>query len=294
MKKSLILMNFFVVLIFFSSTNLKAEKTVIPLSKPGEPCTLIATLYQGGIKVVGYSGKDIIVNTEVVTKKITGEDEKKTPRPPRIPAEPEIAHEPEKMENLKGLKKISGVSMNISIREEGNVVTISTSSIRLHHTVNLVIEVPFNTSLKLNCYRNGNIVVDRVSGEQEFKNYSGSIELDNISGSVIAETYRGHIRSTFSKIDPDKPMSFSTFRGNIDVTFPASTRANLKLKTDRGDIYTDFDIKTETKSQSRQKRSEDGKHMVTIEKGFFGILNGGGPEFSFITHQGLIIIRKGK
>jgi DUF4097 and DUF4098 domain-containing protein YvlB len=128
----------------------------------------------------------------------------------------------------------------------------------------------------------------------ELKNYQGSILLSNISGNVVAETYRGTINSTFSRINPDKPMSFGTFHGNIDVTFPSNTKANLKMKSDRGDIYTDFDINAQTKSQTREKRNKKGEHIITIENGLFGTLNGGGPEFFFHTYNGNIIIRKGK
>lgn len=305
MKRILITLTIIVFTMVFASANLFAEKVVVPLSKPGQPCILKVNLLSGGITVSGTSGKDVIVDIEMATKKLKDIGEKgiQPPEPPgfdelevreirEIRGETREKEIQKEKEDLKGLKRIPNVSMDVAIQEQDNVVAISSES--MHHTVNLVIQVPFNTSLKLHCLRNGDIIADRVTGDHEAENLQGFIQLDHISGNVVAEAHRGHITATFSGVDDKKPMSFSTFFGKIDVTFPSNTRANLKMKSDRGDIYTDFDIKIQSKSRTSEKRSEGGKYSVTIEKGLYGTINGGGQEISFQTHQGNIIIRKGK
>ena len=48
--------------------------------------------------------------------------------------------------------------------------------------------------------------------------------------------------------------------GEIDVTLPADIKANLKMKIDHGDIYTDFDVKVtnDTFDHRRVEETEGG------------------------------------
>lgn len=259
------------VLMAFAGTMLVAEEVVIPLSKPNSPCIIKAHLHTGGITVTGYSGKDVIVKADVATAKITRERDKK---------------------ESQGLRRISAKSMGMVIEEEDNVVKIRSSSI--HQKINLDIRVPFKSKLYLSCHHNGNILVDNVSGEIEAKNHHGSIDLTDISGHVMANTHHGYIKVGFNKVTPNKAMSFTTYHGNIDITFPSSIKASLKLKSERGDIYTDFDIKTRLKSTKAEKRNSSGKYVVKIEKSVHGDINGGGQEIFFETYHGNIYIKKRK
>jgi DUF4097 and DUF4098 domain-containing protein YvlB len=258
-------------LMTFAGSMLVAEEVVVPLSNPGAPCIINASLHTGGITVTGYSGKDVIVKADVATTKIPKERDEK---------------------DSQGLRRISAASMGMVVEEEDNVVKIRSSSI--HQKINLDIKVPFKSSLYLSCHHNGKILVDNVSGEIEVKNHHGSIDLSDISGHVMANTHHGYIKVRFNKVTPNKAMSFSTYHGNIDITFPASIKASLKMKSERGDIYTDFNIKTRLKATKTEKRSSSGKYVVKIEKGLHGDINGGGPEIFFETYHGNIYIKKRK
>jgi predicted membrane protein len=37
----------------------------------------------------------------------------------------------------------------------------------------------------------------------------------------------------------NKPMSFSTMSGDVDVTLPADAKASLKMKTQTGEVYSE-------------------------------------------------------
>ncbi len=261
----------FLLMVFTGTMSAAAEDVVVPLSNPGAPCTIKASLFAGGITVTGYNGKDVIIRADVATKKIS---------------------EKRDVKESQGLRRISGTSMNLVIEEEDNVVKIKSSS--LHRKINLEIKVPFKSSLYLSCHHNGNIVVDQVTGEIEAKNYHGSIDLSDISGHVMANTHHGDIKVGFNKITPNKPMSFTTYHGNIDITFPASIKASLKMKSERGDIYTDFDIKTRVKSTKTEKKNVEGKYVVRLDKSIHGDINGGGPEMFFENYHGNIYIKKRK
>ena len=89
-------------------------------------------------------------------------------------------------------------------------------------------------------------------------------------------------------------MAFSTFNGDIDVTLPPDTKANLKMKSDQGDIYTDFDMAVSKTTPKVENKQESGEYKISMESWVDGAINGGGPTFSFKNFNGDILIRKKK
>jgi DUF4097 and DUF4098 domain-containing protein YvlB len=128
----------------------------------------------------------------------------------------------------------------------------------------------------------------------EVSNVNGSIKLTDISGSVVATTVNGPVIVTFKSIDPKAAMAFSTLNGKIDVTFPASLKANVKLKSDRGDIFTDFDVATEQQKPNVTRTNKDGMYGLKIDEWVYGKIAGGGPELMMKTTFGAVYIRKAK
>jgi len=71
----------------------------------------------------------------------------------------------------------------------------------------------------------------------------------------------------------------------------------VKMKTQNGDIYTDFQIQKTKDPNSiieEETHDKDGRYHVKIDRSYYGMINGGGPEFNFKTFNGDIVIRKGK
>lgn len=131
----------------------------------------------------------------------------------------------------------------------------------------------------------------------EVENLNGAITLQNISGSVTAHALNQDITIVFNEIDPKKAMSFSSLNGDIDVTLPQNTKASLLLKSDNGDIYSDFDIsqqQVKTQVNRKDKRTEGGKYKIEVEKAMQVLLNGGGAAMLFTNFNGDIYVRKGK
>ena len=110
---------------------------------------------------------------------------------------------------------------------------------------NLTIQVPANSSLELRSVNGGTINVTGVNGSLDVENANGSIELKDVSGTVLAHTVNGSVTVGLTRVTPDKPMSFSSLNGKVDVTLPADTKARLHLKTTNGEIFSDFDVKME-------------------------------------------------
>lgn len=248
------------------------DRVVVPLSDPSRPAMVRAHLLNGSITVKGYEGKDVIVETRGHSRE--------TPEPP---------------ENSGGLHRIPQ-NPGFSVDSENNEVNIKASA--FHQDGDFTITVPHRTSLSLSTVNNGNITVSDVDGELDINNVNGNVTLNHVSGSVVAHALNGKILATFTHIDPQKPMAFSSMNGDIDVTFPQDTKANLNLRTDNGEIYSDFEIQVEPNPQQPIVEEEDHahihRHRVRIDKTLRATLNGGGPEIQFKGFNGNIYLRKGK
>lgn len=251
-----------------------SQQITVPLSDPGKPGTLEVGLLNGFIHVASHSGKDVIIEATSENRRGRGDER------PNAPA-------------TGGMRRIStGGGLELSAEEKNNRVKVSASS--HFRPVNLTIKVPQRFSLKLNTVNNGDITVENVNGELEINNVNGPIELHEISGSAVAQTINGDIKVDFRNVNANTPMAFSTLNGNVHVTFPASVKANLKLKSDRGDVYSDFDMDIE-KSQPKPTRSnESGWYRVTVDDWVNAKLNGGGPEVMMKNMNGNIYVRKAK
>ncbi len=256
--------------------DLPADRVTVPLRDPSRPCRVKANLMSGGITVKGSDGKDVIVEARLRQRRDDNEEEK-----------------PNKKSG--NLKRIEIATTALTVEEEDNVVSVSTGT--MHRAVDLVIQVPAKTSLKVGCMNDGEIRVEKVDGEIEANNLNGGVTLTNVSGVVVAHSLNGEVNVQLERVTPDKPMSFSTLNGDIDVTLPADAKATVKMETQNGSIYSDFEIQLDGKPRQpivEDGRKGGGKFRVVIEKGRIGSLNGGGPEFQFKTVNGNIHIRKGK
>ena len=72
-------------------------------------------------------------------------------------------------------------------------------------------------------------------------NGTGAVTLTNVAGAVVADAH-GAIKAVVARVTADKPMAFSTLTGDVDVTFPAGIKATFKLRSDGGEILTNFDL----------------------------------------------------
>lgn len=285
------------------------EKATVPFSNPAKPGLVEASVHNGSILVKGYEGKEVVIEARPRGTVLTGEAEarvkgitdqakkeiEETLRGKRPEAEREAREEEKKAsEKAKGMKLIQPTITGLTVEEQNNVMEVSVESFK--RSVDLTLQVPYSTSLKLHTFNNGEIVVEKVSGEIEVNNHNGPLKLTNVSGAVVAHTFNGDVNVILTSVAPDKPMSFSTFNGDVDVTFPASIKANVKMKSERGDIYSDFEVSI-TPGPAKvveDERKEGGKYRISFGKYIYGTINGGGPEFHFNNYNGDIYIRKAK
>jgi hypothetical protein len=125
--------------------------------------------------------------------------------------------------------------------------------------VNLTIRVPSRCALHLSSIHNAGITVDNVSGAMEISSVHGGITLTNVSGSVVANTVHGDLVVKFREVTPAVPMAFTTLHGDVDVTFTGNIKASPKIKSDRGEIFTDYDMAIDKRSQKEGETQRVGR-----------------------------------
>lgn len=241
----------------------QSEQLVINLNQSSKPVLLSFENPKGSVKVTGYDGDVILVTG---TLRFTNEE--------KVPG--------------SGLQKVSGNLPDISAEVNGNIVSLFCRTIG--KTVDFDIKVPGRISLKLKSLDNGNIDVVNITGEIEVENANGDITLKNIAGSAVLSTVYGKISAGFLETDPSSPMMFTSFEGDIELVFPASTNARLKMKSEKGEIFSDFNIKPAGR-ESVVKNVENTR-IYSLEDWVVGTINSGGSEYIIKSYNGNITLRK--
>jgi hypothetical protein len=239
----------------------------IPLSDPAKRGKLKVHINYGSITVKGTARKDVLV-------KYSSEND----------------DEGNNRKNADGLRRVGGGGTSIEASETNNQVKVQSDS--WSHKQNISIEVPSGFDLNLHTYNDGDLIVNNIQGELELTNYNGPITALNVSGSTVATTYNGEIKVTFDKINDGVPMSFTTYNGDIDITLPATTKGSMKVKTDQGEILTNFDVEFKSSGPVQKKDSQSGVYKVVVDEWKRCDINGGGPEFTMRNYNGDIYIRK--
>lgn len=264
----------YISLLFLFVITGNAQETIkVPLTNPSMPGFLKIGILNGSISIVGYDGKEVIVTGTKRESKRKYYSGRKTNK-----------------KNTSGLKRISNTTLEFSASEYENEVVVKNS---VNGTTDFEIKVPRNFSLKLSTTNKGDIYVENVNGAMDISNLNGKINLKDISGSVSADALNKDIVANFISVTPDMPMVFSSLNGDIDLTFPKALKANIKIKSDQGEVFTDFDFKTrQSKSKvTKDKPRKGNAYRVKVEKWLLGSINGGGAELMLKTFNGDVILR---
>jgi len=265
--KNILILGIALVAGFVGTAQKSVELFSVPLSKPSDTGKLIIEQISGSITVSGYDGKEIIVKASFGNNKGHYKDE----------------------DTRDGLKRIKSTPLKIQAEEKDNVVQIINE--RFNTVTNIEVKVPYDFSLKLGTINEGNIQVDNVNGDLEISNVNGEITMNEVGGSASADTVNGDVKISFKSISNNANMAFSSLNGDLDITFPNSLKANVKAKSDMGDIFTDFDMVVADQKPQVETDNSSNTYKVKIEQWVQGKINGGGPEMIFKTFNGDILIR---
>jgi hypothetical protein len=297
-------------------TQSQPDRAVVPLSNPAKPAKVEVSVMRGTITVRGYEGKEVIAEARIRERALSAsplferqmsETQKMLIDKQKITEELALAQEelglaklaapfPEekKERSHEGMKLVTAALTGLTVEEDNNTVTVNTDSWK--YGIDLTIQVPYASSLELSSNSEGKIIVENVTGDLEINGGNGSVTLRNVSGNAVVHTMNGDIEASLSKVSGDKPLSFSNMNGDIDITLPADIKANVKMKSQMGNIYSDFDVVLKPGSQKVEsaEKAEKGQYRISFDKAIYGTISGGGQEITLTTFNGDIFIRKNK
>lgn len=221
------------------------------------------TLNAANLKIEGYSGNELIIQTSA-----------------KLPVVPERA---------KGLRPlynsaVDNTGIGLAVTTEDGGLHIESASPR---NVPYTIRIPQKVAIlyeQIN-WNMGHVTIQNVDGDLELRTNNGSISLTDVTGPIVANTTNGEVKVAFSTLNQRKPTAITTINGSIDVTLPATTKANFKLSNINGGIYSDFDFGVNKK---------DGLTRMGGGYSSNGTTNGGGVDLQLKTINSDIYIRKQK
>jgi DUF4097 and DUF4098 domain-containing protein YvlB len=246
-----------------------ADTQIVPLTDPSRPAKVEAELTNGTMTVRGENRRDVAVSMRQAAEKPSTS----SPAPPP---------------GFRRLTQLAG----FEVSEERNEVKIESSSFRRGGS--LEVRVPLRTNLELRAVNGGTLTVENVEGEIEIENVNGPVVLNNVAGAVVANSVNGGVTARLTRVMADKAMAFTSLNGPVDVTLPSSIKAILKMRSDRGDVFTDFDVQlTQAPPAVSDGNRRGGRYRVEVNRAIYGTVNGGGPEIELRTFNGSVFLRKG-
>jgi hypothetical protein len=198
-------------------------------------------IQQASVNIQGVDGNEVTIEQ-------TGENRKELPK------------------EAEGLRLVTGgvvdnTGVGASAEVEGNVLKILIPKNR--YTGVLTIKVPKSLDLSVTESQNWGeqkITISDIAGEIELKTNNSKAYLNDITGPLVANTGHGKIFVTYSKLSQSSPSSISA-SGAIDVTLPNDAKANLKIRSYYGDLFTDWDIAA-TKKENKSVASSGTKTIA--------------------------------
>ena len=191
-------------------------------------------------------------------------------------------------ERAKGLKLINGLGLvdntgvGLNVSKEGSETVLQ--QISRNTDAEFVVKVPKAVTI---VYEHSSVHGQTV----RFKNFAGEIEattnhsdveLENVNGPLTINTVHGDIEGKLGTINQSNPLTLTSAHGDIDLGIPKATKANFKINTEWGEIYSDLDFKIEKTGDSMKRY---GANNVK------GTLNGGGVNINVSSAHGSIYLR---
>lgn len=252
------------IIILFSSVALTAqeeEMIIEPLNKDAQYRFSFENP-KGSVNITGYDGSVVIVQGKLRDQPVNRPDE-------------------------GDLKIIQPYRFNLSAEAKETEILLKCES--FNRTVDFDIMVPRKYDLKVASNDNGQVSVLRIDGEIDVRNPNGNIIIQNVTGPVVASTIFGEARIMFSSLPAHKPSMITSYNGNIEILLPEESDIDFAVKTARGELITDLDLKMQ-KRETAVVSTADAR-TYRQEEAVKARLNKGGTEFILNSYYGNISIK---
>lgn len=208
----------------------------------GEPFTLVLQNLNT-LEVEGYEGNDIVITSN------------------------EQMVRPEKAQGLRSLSggREDNTQIGLNVITEGKRVSLS--QVRKFQQGKYHIKVPFNTKLMI---QQGNemsseIKVSKVKGATEVSTRYSSVHLEEVQGPLTVNSFSGNVNVVFSELSQQNPTSIISMHGEIDVTIPEQSKANVSIESKYGEAFTDLDMDIQKSERAKRREAELAKMEKKME-----------------------------
>lgn len=261
-------------LILFLALSVSAQDYKVKMSSGGK--VIINKVNK--VDIVGHNGSEVIIQGASIHKK--------------------------KDSRAAGLRVISGsgnvdnTGLGLSAVKEGNELTIE--QVVKNSKGRFTIKIPQGVAVlyEHSTHQGDDLNIKDISGEIEITAHFNDVKLVNVTGPMSVNTVHGDVEAVFANVNQSNPSTIRSSHGWIDVTLPPSTKANLKLRSSHGDMFTDFNINRNVKGVKTVMKDEDdddcggcGNNNNSV---MAGGINGGGVLIDLYTSHANIYLRKKK
>ena len=196
-------------------------------------------------------------------------------------------------ERARGLRKINArglvdnTGQGVSVTADGDHLLISQVG---DSDGLLTVSVPNRSVVRVvqSSNRGDDLTVANFSGELEVSMHYNDVRLVNTSGPLAVNVVYGDIEADLTATPLRNDARLHSSYGSVDVILPKAAKADLRLSTSYGDMYTDFDVVVKA---STKQDGDDCGHC-SHSGGLTGQINGGGPLLALTATYDDIYLRK--
>ncbi len=195
-----------------------------------------------------------------------------------------------KSERAKGLRPINSLGLTdntgigLSVQKEGSELIVR--SVSRNNDSRYTIFVPKGVTFyyEHSTHHGDDLNIENVQSEIHVSLNHNSVYLKDVTGPMTINTVHGDVEAKFSTVSQNNPISIASAHGHIDVALPEATKANMRLSSNWGEIFTDLNIDVEKSGDMRKISSSVVK----------GKINGGGVDISLSSTHSDVYLRKRK
>lgn len=153
------------------------------------------------------------------------------------------------------------------------------------------VEVPRRASVELSTVLDGDVELAGTEGGFLVRNVNGDVDVREVGGAGKVLTVNGELAVRFRR-NPDGPCEFSNVNGDVDVTFQPGLAAEVRFKTLNGDGWSDFPYTLVPLRPEVSESRREGRYVIKSDWSQGIRIGDGGPQLSFGTVNGDVLIRQ--
>ena len=153
------------------------------------------------------------------------------------------------------------------------------------------LEVPRRAEVELRTVLDGDVELAGTDGAFEVRNVNGSVDVRDVGGAGTATTVNGELSVRFRR-NPGAPCDFGNVNGDVDVTFQPGLAAEVRFRTLNGEGWSDFPYTVVPVTPQINEHRRDGRYVIKSEWSQGIRIGTGGPQLTFGTVNGDVLIRK--